>query len=69
MRFDVFAHQFLSPWDIAVPGLIAREAGAKVLSLKTGGDAMWDEARGAGDHREPDARARRDCIAFATVES
>ena len=44
-RFDVFAHQFLSPWDIAAPGLIAREAGAKVLSLKTGEDAKWDEAQ------------------------
>jgi myo-inositol-1(or 4)-monophosphatase len=44
-RFDLFAHQFLSPWDIAAPGLIAREAGARVLSLKTGSDAMWDEAQ------------------------
>ena len=44
-RFDVFAHQFLSPWDIAAPGLIAREAGARVLSLKTGADAAWDEAQ------------------------
>jgi myo-inositol-1(or 4)-monophosphatase len=44
-RFDVFAHQYLSPWDIAAPGLIAREAGAKVLSLKTGEDASWDEAQ------------------------
>ena len=44
-RFDVFAHQFLSPWDIAAPGLIAREAGARVLSLKTGEDANWDEAQ------------------------
>ena len=44
-RFDVFAHQFLSPWDIAAPALIAREAGAKVLSLKTGEDAKWDEAQ------------------------
>ncbi len=44
-RFDLFAHQFLSPWDIAAPGLIAREAGARVLSLKTGEDAKWDEAQ------------------------
>lgn len=44
-RFDLFAHQFLSPWDIAAPGLIAREAGASVLSLKTGKDARWDEAQ------------------------
>ena len=44
-RFDVFAHQYLSPWDIAAPALIAREAGASVLSLKTGADATWDEAQ------------------------
>jgi myo-inositol-1(or 4)-monophosphatase len=42
-RFDIFAHQFLSPWDIAAPALVAREAGARVLSLKTGEDAAWDE--------------------------
>ena len=44
-RFDVFAHEFLSPWDIAAPGMIAREAGASVLSLKTGSEAKWDEAQ------------------------
>jgi myo-inositol-1(or 4)-monophosphatase len=44
-RFDLFAHQFLSPWDIAGPGFIAREAGARVLSLKTGEDARWDEGQ------------------------
>jgi myo-inositol-1(or 4)-monophosphatase len=44
-RFDLFAHQYLSPWDIAAPGLIAREAGARVLSLKTGEEANWDEAQ------------------------
>ena len=44
-RFDIFAHQFLSPWDIAAPSVIAREAGAKVLSLKTGTEATWDEAQ------------------------
>lgn len=44
-RFDLFTHQFLSPWDIAGPSLIAREAGAAVLSLKTGTDASWDEAK------------------------
>ena len=44
-RFDIFAHQYLSPWDIAAPGLIAREAGAKVLSLKTGRDAEWYEGQ------------------------
>ena len=44
-RFDLFAHQFLWPWDIAAPGLIAREAGARVLSLKTGTDARWDEVQ------------------------
>jgi myo-inositol-1(or 4)-monophosphatase len=42
-RFDVFTHEALSPWDIAAPSLIAREAGARVLSLKTGSDASWDE--------------------------
>ena len=44
-RFDVFAHQYLSPWDIAGPGLIAREAGASLLSLKTGRDAEWYEGQ------------------------
>ena len=44
-RFDLFAHQFLSPWDTAGPSFIAREAGARVLSLKTGEDASWDEAQ------------------------
>ena len=42
-RIDLFVHEFLSPWDIAAAGLIAREAGAAVLSLKTGADASWDE--------------------------
>ena len=42
-RFDLFAHEFLSPWDIAGPQLVAREAGAAVLSLRTGADAAWDE--------------------------
>jgi len=42
-RFDVFAHEYLSPWDVAGPALIAREAGAAVLSLKTGRDAAWNE--------------------------
>lgn len=44
-RFDVFAHSALSPWDIAAPWLIAREAGASVLSLETGADATWDESK------------------------
>ena len=44
-RFDLFAHGALSPWDIAAPALIAREAGASVLSLKTGEDAKWDESQ------------------------
>ena len=44
-RFDLFAHSALSPWDIAAPALIAREAGASVLSLKTGEDANWDESQ------------------------
>ncbi|HEV8534406.1 MAG TPA: inositol monophosphatase [Candidatus Limnocylindria bacterium] len=42
-RFDLFVHEALSPWDIAGPALIAREAGAAVLSLRTGRDAAWDE--------------------------
>ena len=42
-RFDLFVHEALSPWDIAAPSLVAREAGAQVLSLKTGADATWDE--------------------------
>src|SRR5713101_2854758 len=42
-RFDLFVHQALSPWDVAAPALIAREAGAAVLSLKTGKDAAWNE--------------------------
>ena len=42
-RFDLFVHEALSPWDVAAPGLIAREAGAAVLSLKTGKDAAWNE--------------------------
>src|SRR5207253_3972417 len=42
-RFDLFVHEALSPWDIAGPALIAREAGAVVRSLKTGKDALWYE--------------------------
>ena len=42
-RFDLFVHEALSPWDIAGPALIAREAGAEVRSLKTGKDALWYE--------------------------
>ena len=42
-RFDLFVHSALSPWDVAAPALIAREAGAAVLSLKTGKDAAWNE--------------------------
>ncbi len=44
-RFDLFVHEQLSPWDIAASGLIAREAGAAVVSLATGDDAAWDEPR------------------------
>ncbi|HUQ41565.1 MAG TPA: inositol monophosphatase family protein [Candidatus Limnocylindrales bacterium] len=44
-RFDLFAHQFLSPWDTAGPSFIAREAGAAVLSLKSGADASWHESQ------------------------
>lgn len=42
-RIDLFVHEFLAPWDIAAAQLIAREAGAAVLSLKTGEDASWNE--------------------------
>ena len=42
-RFDLFVHSALSPWDVAAHALIAREAGAAVLSLKTGKDATWNE--------------------------
>ena len=42
-KFDLFVHEALAPWDIAAAGLIAREAGAVVRSLKTGADAAWDE--------------------------
>jgi myo-inositol-1(or 4)-monophosphatase len=41
--FDLFVHEALSPWDVAASAFIAREAGASVLSLKTGDDAAWDE--------------------------
>ncbi len=42
-RFDLFVHGALGPWDVAGGGLIAREAGASMLSLTTGQDAAWDE--------------------------
>ena len=42
-RFDLFVHEALSAWDVAGPALVAREAGAAVLSLKTGRDAAWNE--------------------------
>lgn len=42
-RLDLFVHSALEPWDVAGPSLIAREAGAKVISLRTGEDAAWDE--------------------------
>jgi myo-inositol-1(or 4)-monophosphatase len=41
--FDLFVHEALSPWDVAAPAFIARKAGARVLSLRTGEDAAWDE--------------------------
>ena len=41
--FDLFVHEALAPWDVAASAFIAREAGASVLSLKTGMDAAWDE--------------------------
>ena len=42
-RVDLFVHEALSPWDIAAAGLVAREGGAVVRSLRTGSDAAWDE--------------------------
>lgn len=42
-RLDLFVHSALEPWDVAGPSLIAREGGAKVVSLRTGEDAAWDE--------------------------
>jgi myo-inositol-1(or 4)-monophosphatase len=41
-RFDLFVHGSLSPWDIAAPWLVAREAGAAVADRDTGrpGDAF-----------------------------
>lgn len=41
-RFDLFVHGSLSPWDIAAPWLVAREAGALVADRDTGraGDAF-----------------------------
>jgi len=42
-KLDLFVHEALAPWDIAAAQLVAREAGAVVRSLKTGGDAAWDE--------------------------
>ena len=42
-KIDLFVHEALAPWDIAAAGLIAREGGAVVRSLKTGADAAWDE--------------------------
>jgi len=42
-RLDLFVHESLEPWDVAGPQLVAREAGATVLALKTGADAAWDE--------------------------
>ena len=42
-RLDLFVHEALQPWDVAGPQLVAREAGAAVLALKTCADAAWDE--------------------------
>ena len=42
-RFDLFVHEALSPWDIAAPALVAREAGAAVLALASGAEAAWNE--------------------------
>ncbi len=42
-RLDLFVHGALGPWDVAAGGLIARVAGAAMISLRTGEDAAWDE--------------------------
>jgi myo-inositol-1(or 4)-monophosphatase len=44
-KLDLMVHEQLAPWDVAAAGLIAREAGAVVRSLKTGADARWDESQ------------------------
>jgi myo-inositol-1(or 4)-monophosphatase len=44
-RFDLFVHGALGPWDVAAGGLIAREAGAAMLSLTTAEEAAWDESQ------------------------
>lgn len=44
-RFDLFVHGALGPWDIAAGGVIARESGAAIVSLRTGKDASWDETQ------------------------
>lgn len=35
-RFDLFVHEALSPWDIAAPWLIVREAGGSIVDLTSG---------------------------------
>lgn len=35
-RFDLFVHDRLSPWDIAAPWLIVREAGGRIVDLTSG---------------------------------
>lgn len=52
-RFDLFVHGALSPWDIAAPWLIAREAGAALTDLDTG--------------RPADAFARKVCVGHPAV--
>lgn len=42
-KVDAVVHEQLAPWDIAAAGLIAREGGAVMRSLKTAEDAAWDE--------------------------
>ena len=39
-RFEGFWEHFLQPWDVAAGGLIAEEAGAKVMNLKGGEDYL-----------------------------
>jgi myo-inositol-1(or 4)-monophosphatase len=44
-RFDLFVHGALSPWDIAAPWLIVREAGGAVVDRTTGRPADAFAAR------------------------
>lgn len=52
-RFDLFVHERLSPWDIAAPWLIVREAGGRIADLASG--------------RAADAFAPQVCLGHAAV--